>query len=164
MNSVAKYFRFDELGTNFRTEIIAGLTTFVSMAYILFVNPTVLGAAGMDKGAVFTATGVATAIATIFMGLVARYPIAIAPGLGVNAFFAYSVVIGMKVPWQTAMAGVLVAAIIFLLLTFFKIRETIINMIPQDLKVAIAAGIGLFIAFIGLANAGLIVANDSTMV
>ncbi|MGL4534936.1 NCS2 family permease [Weissella cibaria] len=164
MNSVAKYFRFDELGTNFRTEIIAGLTTFVSMAYILFVNPTVLGAAGMDKGAVFTATGVATAIATIFMGLVARYPIAIAPGLGVNAFFAYSVVIGMKVPWQTAMAGVLVAAIIFLLLTFFKIRETIINMIPQDLKVAIAAGIGLFIAFIGLANTGLIVANDSTMV
>lgn len=164
MNSVAKYFRFDELGTNFRTEIIAGLTTFVSMAYILFVNPTVLGAAGMDKGAVFTATGVATAIATIFMGLVARYPIAIAPGLGVNAFFAYSVVIGMKVPWQTAMAGVLVAAIIFLLLTFFKIRETIINMIPQDLKVAIAAGIGLFIAFIGLANAGLIVTNDSTMV
>lgn len=105
MNSVAKYFRFDELGTNFRTEIIAGLTTFVSMAYILFVNPTVLGAAGMDKGAVFTATGVATAIATIFMGLVARYPIAIAPGLGVNAFFAYSVVIGMKVPWQTAWLG-----------------------------------------------------------
>ena len=159
MNSVAKYFRFGELGTNFRTELIAGLTTFVSMAYILFVNPTVLGAAGMDKGAVFTATGVAAAIATIFMGLVARYPIAIAPGLGVNAFFAYSVVIGMKVPWQTAMAGVLIAAIIFLLLTFFKIRETIINMIPQDLKVAIAAGIGLFIAFIGLANAGLIVAN-----
>ena len=164
MNSVAKYFRFGELGTNFRTELIAGLTTFVSMAYILFVNPTVLGAAGMDKGAVFTATGVAAAIATIFMGLVARYPIAIAPGLGVNAFFAYSVVIGMKVPWQTAMAGVLIAAIIFLLLTFFKIRETIINMIPQDLKVAIAAGIGLFIAFIGLANAGLIVANESTMV
>ena len=114
MNSVAKYFRFGELGTNFRTELIAGLTTFVSMAYILFVNPTVLGAAGMDKGAVFTATGVAAAIATIFMGLVARYPIAIAPGLGVNAFFAYSVVIGMKVPWQTAMAGVLIAAIIFL--------------------------------------------------
>ena len=161
MNSVAKYFRFGELGTNFRTELIAGLTTFVSMAYILFVNPTVLGAAGMDKGAVFTATGVAAAIATIFMGLVARYPIAIAPGLGVNAFFAYSVVIGMKVPWQTAMAGVLIAAIIFLLLTFFKIRETIINMIPQDLKVAIAAGIGLFIAFIGLKLSGLMAISIS---
>jgi len=164
MNAVAKYFRFNELGTNFHTELIAGLTTFVSMAYILFVNPSVLGDAGMDQGAVFTATGLSAAIATIFMGLVARYPIAIAPGLGVNAFFAYSVVIGMKVPWQTAMAGVLVAAIIFLLLTFFKVREMIINMIPQDLKVAIAAGIGLFIAFIGLANAGLIVANDATMV
>ena len=164
MNAVAKYFRFNELGTNFRTELIAGLTTFVSMAYILFVNPSVLGDAGMDQGAVFTATGLSAAIATIFMGLVARYPIAIAPGLGVNAFFAYSVVIGMKVPWQTAMAGVLVAAIIFLLLTFFKVREMIINMIPQDLKVAIAAGIGLFIAFIGLANAGLIVPNDATMV
>lgn len=164
MSTLARYFHFDELKTNHRTEFIAGLTTFVSMAYILFVNPSVLGAAGMDKGAVFTATGVAAAVATIFMGLVARYPIAIAPGLGVNAFFAYSVVIGMKVPWQTAMAGVLVAALIFLVLTFFKVREAIINLIPQDLKVAIASGIGLFIAFIGLADAGLIVANDATMV
>lgn len=164
MSTLARYFQFDELKTNHRTEFIAGLTTFVSMAYILFVNPSVLGAAGMDKGAVFTATGVAAAVATIFMGLVARYPIAIAPGLGVNAFFAYSVVIGMKVPWQTAMAGVLVAALIFLVLTFFKVREAIINLIPQDLKVAIASGIGLFIAFIGLADAGLIVANDATMV
>lgn len=164
MSTLARYFQFDELKTNHRTEFIAGLTTFVSMAYILFVNPSVLGAAGMDKGAVFTATGVAAAVATIFMGLVARYPIAIAPGLGVNAFFAYSVVIGMKVPWQTAMAGVLVSALIFLVLTFFKVREAIINLIPQDLKVAIASGIGLFIAFIGLADAGLIVANDATMV
>ncbi|GAK31619.1 putative MFS transporter, AGZA family, xanthine/uracil permease [Weissella oryzae SG25] len=134
------------------------------MCYILFVNPTVLGAAGMDKGAVFVATGISSAVATIFMGLVAKYPMAIAPGLGVNAFFTYSVVIAMKVPWETAMAGVLIAAIIFLVLTLFKVREKIINLIPQDLKIAISAGIGLFIAFIGLANAGIIVKNPDTMV
>ena len=164
MSAIANYFKLDELNTSIRTEFIAGLTTFTSMAYILFVNPSVLGAAGMDKGAVFTATAVASAVATLFMGIVALYPIAIAPGLGVNAFFAYSVVIGMKVPWETAMAGVFVAAIIFLILTFFKIREKIINIIPQNLKLAIAAGIGLFIAFIGLHDAGLIVANKDTMV
>lgn len=164
MSTIAHYFKLDELNTSVRTEFIAGLTTFASMAYILFVNPTVLGAAGMDKGAVFTATAIASAVATIFMGVVALYPIAIAPGLGVNAFFAYSVVIGMGVKWQTAMAGVFVAAIIFLVLTFFKIREKIINIIPQNLKLAIASGIGLFIAFIGLHNAGLIVANKDTMV
>ena len=164
MSTIANYFKLDELNTSIRTEFIAGLTTFASMAYILFVNPTVLGAAGMDKGAVFTATAGASAVATLFMGIVALYPIAIAPGLGVNAFFAYSVVIGMGVKWQTAMAGVFVAAIIFLVLTFFKIREKIINIIPQNLKLAIASGIGLFIAFIGLHNAGLIVANKDTMV
>ncbi|MGB2512354.1 NCS2 family permease [Leuconostoc suionicum] len=164
MSTIAHYFKLDELNTSFRTEFIAGLTTFVSMAYILFVNPTVLGAAGMDKGAVFTATAIASAVATIFMGVVALYPIAIAPGLGVNAFFAYSVVIGMGVKWETAMAGVFVAALIFLVLTFFKIREKIINIIPQNLKLAIASGIGLFIAFIGLHDAGLIVANKDTMV
>lgn len=164
MHAIEKYFTFETLGTNLKTEVIAGLTTFVSMLYILFVNPSVLGAAGMDKGAVFTATGLTAAIATIFMGIVARYPIGIAPGLGVNAFFAYSVVIGMKVPWQTAMAGVLIAALIFLLLTFFKIRETIINIIPQNLKVAIAAGTGLFITFIGLVNAGIVTKNEATMV
>lgn len=164
MDTIRKYFQFDTLNTNFRTEIIAGLTTFVSMAYILFVNPTVLGAAGMDKGAVFTATALASAIATIFMGVVARYPIGIAPGLGVNAFFAYSVVVGMGIPWQTAIAGVLVAAIIFLIMTLFKVRELIIDIIPQDLKIAIAAGIGLFIAFLGLVNAGVIIKNDATLV
>ncbi|QSB51482.1 NCS2 family permease [Leuconostoc falkenbergense] len=164
MSTIAHYFKFDELNTNFRTEFIAGLTTFASMAYILFVNPIVLGAAGMDKGAVFTATAIASAVATIFMGVVALYPIAIAPGLGVNAFFAYSVVIGMGIKWQTAMAGVFVAAIIFVILTLFKIREKIINIIPKNLKLAIASGIGLFIAFIGLHDAGLIVANKDTMV
>ncbi|MFT9030679.1 MAG: NCS2 family permease [Leuconostoc pseudomesenteroides] len=164
MSTIAHYFKFEELNTNYRTEFIAGLTTFASMAYILFVNPTVLGAAGMDKGAVFTATAIASAVATIFMGVVALYPIAIAPGLGVNAFFAYSVVIGMGIKWQTAMAGVFVAAIIFVILTLFKIREKIINIIPKNLKLAIASGIGLFIAFIGLHDAGLIVANKDTMV
>ncbi|MBZ1510058.1 NCS2 family permease [Leuconostoc mesenteroides] len=164
MSTIAHYFKLDELNTSVRTEFIAGLTTFASMAYILFVNPTVLGAAGMDKGAVFTATAIASAVATIFMGVVALYPIAIAPGLGVNAFFAYSVVIGMGVKWETAIAGVFVAALIFLVLTFFKIREKIINIIPQNLKLAIASGIGLFIAFIGLHDAGLIVANKDTMV
>ena len=164
MSTIAHYFKLDELNTSVRTEFIAGLTTFASMAYILFVNPTVLGAAGMDKGAVFTATAIASAVATIFMGVVALYPIAIAPGLGVNAFFAYSFVIGMGVKWETAMAGVFVAALIFLVLTFFKIREKIINIIPQNLKLAIASGIGLFIAFIGLHDAGLIVANKDTMV
>ncbi|MBZ1515908.1 NCS2 family permease [Leuconostoc mesenteroides] len=164
MSTIAHYFKLDELNTSVRTEFIAGLTTFASMAYILFVNPTVLGAAGMDKGAVFTATAIASAVATIFMGVVALYPIAIAPGLGVNAFFAYSVVISMGVKWETAMAGVFVAALIFLVLTFFKIREKIINIIPQNLKLAIASGIGLFIAFIGLHDAGLIVANKDTMV
>lgn len=164
MSTIAHYFKFDELNTSFRTEFIAGLTTFASMAYILFVNPTVLGAAGMDKSAVFTATAIASAVATIFMGVVALYPIAIAPGLGVNAFFTYSVVIGMGIKWQTAMAGVFVAAIIFVILTLFKIREKIINIIPKNLKLAIASGIGLFIAFIGLHDAGLIVANKDTMV
>lgn len=164
MNSIAQYFQFDILKTNHRTEFIAGLTTFVSMSYILFVNPTVLGAAGMDKGAVFVATGLSAAIATLFMGIIAKYPMAIAPGLGVNAFFTYSVVIALKVPWETAMAGVLIAALVFLFLTFFGIREKIINLIPQDLKIAISAGIGLFIAFIGLANAGIITKNPDTMV
>ncbi|GIC69761.1 NCS2 family permease [Fructobacillus tropaeoli] len=164
MSFLSSYFQFEKLGTSFRKEVVAGLTTFVAMSYILFLNPTVLGDAGMNKGAVFTATALASGIATIFMGLVARYPIAIAPGLGVNAFFAYSVVIGMGVKWQTAMAGILVAAVIFLLLTMFKIREKIIDAIPSDLKIAIAAGIGLFIAFIGLHNAGLVVANKDTMV
>jgi AGZA family xanthine/uracil permease-like MFS transporter len=164
MSAIARYFKLEELNTNVKTELIAGVTTFTSMAYILFVNPSVLGDAGMDTGAVFTATAISSAIATLFMGIVALYPIAIAPGLGVNALFSYSVVIGMGVKWETAIAGVLVAALIFLLLTMFKIREKIINIVPQDLKLAIAAGIGLFIAFIGLREAGLIVSNKDTVV
>ncbi|KRM92953.1 transport protein [Liquorilactobacillus cacaonum DSM 21116] len=134
------------------------------MAYILFVNPSVLGDSGMDKGAVFTATAIASAIGCILMGLYAKYPIATAPALGINAFFTYSVCIGMKVPWQTALAGVFVASVIFLLITIFKLRELIIDAIPANLKYAISAGIGLFIAFIGLEDGGIIVADKSTLV
>ncbi len=158
------YFQIDKLGSNVGREVLAGFTTFISMAYILFVNPSVLGAAGMDKGAVFTATALASALGCLLMGLLAKYPIATAPALGINAFFTYSVCIGMKVPWQTALAGVFVASLIFLLITVFKLRELIIDAIPANLKYAISAGIGLFIAFIGLADGGLIVADKSTLV
>lgn len=164
LSAITKYFRLNELHTTYQREILAGFTTFISMAYILFVNPSVLGAAGMDKGAVFTATALASALGCILMGVLARYPIATAPALGINAFLSYSVVIGMKIPWQTALAGVFVASIIFLLITIFKLRELIIDAIPSDLKYAISAGIGLFIAFLGLNDGGLIVANKSTVV
>lgn len=161
---ILNYFEIDKLGTTVRREILAGLTTFVSMAYILFVNPSVLGASGMDQGAVFTATAIASALGSILMGLLARYPIATAPALGINAFFAYSVCIGMKIPWETALAGVLVASLIFILVTIFKLREMIIDAIPTDLKHAISGGIGLFIAFLGMQNGGLIQADKSTLV
>ncbi|WP_010012876.1 NCS2 family permease [Loigolactobacillus coryniformis] len=164
MTAIKKYFQLDELNTTVRREILAGFTTFISMAYILFVNPSVLGASGMDKGAVFTATALASALGCLLMGVLAKYPIATAPALGINAFFAYSVVIGMKVPWQTALAGVFVASLIFMVITIFKLRELIIDAIPSDLKYAISSGIGLFIAFLGLTNGGLIVANRSTLI
>lgn len=169
-----KYFRFEELGTNYRTEFIAGLTTFLAMAYILFVNPSILSLAGieqlpegvtrMDEGAVFTATAIAAAVGSLIMGLVARYPIALAPGMGLNAFFAYTVVLGYGIPWETALAGVLASGIIFIFLTISGIREKIINVIPANLKMAVGAGIGFFIAFIGFQNSGIIVANDATLV
>ncbi|WP_262315279.1 NCS2 family permease [Lacticaseibacillus parakribbianus] len=158
------YFEIRELNTTVRREILAGFTTFISMAYILFVNPSVLGASGMDKGAVFTATALASALGCMLMGILAKYPIATAPALGINAFFAYSVCIGMKIPWETALAGVFVAALIFIVITIFKLREMIIDAIPADLKYAISGGIGLFIAFLGLSDGGLIVANKSTLV
>ncbi|MCH1627479.1 NCS2 family permease [Ferdinandcohnia quinoae] len=167
------YFQFDELGTTYKREFIGGLTTFLSMAYILFVNPAMLSlsdvpdlpdAMRMDSGAVFVATAVAAAIGSLLMGLIAKYPVALAPGMGLNAFFAYSVVLGMNIPWQTALAGVFVSGIIFILLTLSGIRETIINAIPAELKYAVGAGIGLFITFVGLKNAGIIVSNDATLV
>lgn len=169
-----KYFQFEELGTNYRTEFMAGLTTFLAMAYILFVNPSVLSLEGieqlpdgvtrMDQGAVFTATAIAAAVGTLLMGLIARYPIGLAPGMGLNAFFAYTVVLGYGIPWQTALSGVFVSGVIFILLTLSGLREKIINMIPANLKLAVGAGIGFFIAFIGFQNAGIIVGNDATLV
>ena len=164
MNFLNNYFKLSSLGTNIRTEFLAGLTTFISMSYILFVNPSVLGASGMPTGAVFTATALAAALGTAIMGIVANYPIGEAPALGINAFFAYTVCIGMHVKWQTALASVFVASIIFILITLFKLRELIIDAIPADLKYAISVGIGLFIAFLGLQDGGLIVKNDSTLV
>lgn len=164
MNFIKNYFQLDKYKTSIKVEFIAGLTTFISMSYILFVNPSVLGASGMNTGAVFTATALASALGTAIMGIVANYPIGEAPALGINAFFAYTVCIGMHVKWQTALASVFVASILFILITLFKLREKIIDSIPADLKFAISSGIGLFIAFLGLQNGKLIVANKSTLV
>lgn len=164
MNFIKSYFQLDKYKTSVKVEFLAGLTTFISMSYILFVNPSVLGASGMDKGAVFTATALASALGTALMGIVANYPIGEAPALGINAFFAYTVCVGMHVSWETALAAVFVASIIFILITMFKLREKIINAIPADLKFAISSGIGLFIAFLGMQDGGLIVANKSTLV
>ncbi|WP_108672190.1 NCS2 family permease [Peribacillus acanthi] len=168
-----KYFQFDELGTNYRREIIGGLTTFLAMAYILVVNPLTLtlqsipdlpDAMRMDYGAVFVATALAAAVGSILMGLIARYPIALAPGMGLNAFFAYTVVLTYGIPWQTALTGVLISGVIFVGLSLSGIREKIINAIPVELKYAVGAGIGLFITFIGFQNAGIIVNNDAVLV
>lgn len=158
------FFKLTERGTNVKTEIIAGITTFMTMAYILIVNPIMLQDAGMDFGGVFTATALAAAAATLFMGIFANMPIALASGMGLNAFFTYAVVIGMKLPWEFALAAVFVEGIIFMLLTLGNIREAIVNCIPLNVKYAISAGIGLFIAFIGLKNASVIVADGSTFV
>jgi len=156
---ILSYFEIEKLNTTVKREVLAGFTTFISMAYILFVNPTVLGASGMDEGAVFTATALASAIGCILMGVLARYPIGTAPALGINAFFAYSVCLGMGIPWETALSGVFVASLIFILITIFKLREMIIDAIPADLKYAISGGIGLFIAFLGLSEGGIIVSR-----
>lgn len=161
---IAKYFEFSKHNTDFRRETIGGITTFLAMAYILIVNPIILSNAGMDQDALFTATAVAAIVGTLVMGLYARYPIALAPGMGLNAFFAFSVVLGMGIPWEHALAGVFVSGIIFLILALSGIREKLINAIPSGLKYAVSAGIGFFIAFVGLQNAGIIVANDATIV
>jgi len=161
---LAKYFEFSKNGTSYSKEILAGLTTFLAMAYILAVNPLVLGDAGMDQGAVFTATAIAAIIGTLVMGLYAKYPIALAPGMGLNAFFAYTVVLGAGVAWEQALGAVFVSGVIFFVLALTGIRETIINSIPGSLKSAAAAGIGLFIAFIGLKNAGIIISDPATFV
>lgn len=159
-----KYFNLKELGTNVKTEFMAGLTTFLAMAYILFVNPDVLSASGMDKDAVYVATALAAVIGTLVMGLYAKYPIALAPGMGLNAFFAFTVVGDYGIPWQTALSGVLVSGLIFIALTLTGVREAIINAIPKNLKLAVGSGIGLFIAFLGFQNAGIIVGDPATLV
>lgn len=164
MDFLDKRFALAANGTSVRTEVLAGVTTFLTMAYIVFVQPTVLGAAGMDPGAVMTATCLATAFATALMGLLANYPIAVAPGMGHNFFFAYSVIIAMKVPWRVALGGVAIAGTIFILTAGVGLRERLITAIPDSLKHAIAAGIGLLIAMIGLQWAGLIVAAPGTLV
>ena len=159
-----KYFNFDEFGTNYKRETLGGITTFLAMAYIIFVNPSILADAGMDPEAVFVATALAAAIGTLIMGIYAKYPIALAPGMGLNAFFAYSVVLGMGIPWETALLGVFCSGLIFIVITLFGIREIIINAIPAAMKNAAAAGIGLFIAFVGLQGSGIVVADGATLV
>ena len=158
-----RYFLFAELGANWRTEILAVLTTFVTMAYIIFVNPSILHDAGMPVAAVTAATCLASAIGCLLMGALARYPIALAPGMGLNAYFAYSVCIGLKVPWQTALGAVFLSGVIFLILTAAGIRQLILEAIPRELYSAVAVGIGLFIAFIGFRNAGIIKADPATL-
>ncbi|MCA0970713.1 NCS2 family permease [Halobacillus litoralis] len=159
-----EFFNFTERETNFRKETLAGITTFLSMAYILVVNPIILSQAGIDKGALFTATALSAIVGSLLIGLLANFPVGIAPSMGLNSFFTFSVVIGMGIEWQIALTGVFIAGIIFVILSLFKIREKIINVIPKDLKHAIAGGIGFFIAFIGLQNAGFVVKNEETFV
>ncbi|AZR72000.1 guanine permease [Anoxybacter fermentans] len=159
-----RIFRLEEHNTTFRTELIAGLTTFMTMAYIIFVNPSIVQKTGMPAEGVLIATAVSAALATLLMALLANYPFALAPGMGLNAYFTYGVVLGMGWTWQEALGAVFLSGILFLILTFFKVRETIINAIPMSLKSGISAGIGLFIAFIGLVNAGIVVDNPATLV
>ena len=159
-----KIFQLKVHRTNVRTEILAGLTTFLAMAYILFVNPSILSATGMDKGSVFVATCLAAAIGSALMGFIANYPIALAPGMGLNAFFTYTVVLHMGHTWQVALGAVFLSALIFFALSIFKIREWIIRSIPLPLRSGIAAGIGLFLAIIALEGAGIVVANPATLV
>lgn len=158
-----KQFKLKEHGTDVKTEVIAGVTTFMTMAYILAVNPGMLSETGMDIGGVFTATALSSAIACFMMALMANYPFALAPGMGLNAFFTYSVVFGMSRSWQFALTAVFIEGIIFILLSFFNVREAIFNSIPMNLKKAVSVGIGLFIALIGFVNAGIVVTGDGTI-
>jgi AGZA family xanthine/uracil permease-like MFS transporter len=159
-----RYFHLAEHGTTVRTELLAGLTTFLTMVYILFVNPQILGATGMDKGAVFVATCIASAVSTLVMGLYANYPIALAPGMGLNAFFAFTVVLGYKYTWQQALAGVFMSGALFFVISVFRIREYVINAIPRNLKLAISAGVGLFLSIIAFEQAKIVVDSPATLV
>ena len=159
-----KIFHLKENHTDVKTEVIAGITTFMTMAYILAVNPNILEASGMDRGAIFTATALASFIATCLMALLSNYPFVLAPGMGLNAYFAYTVVLGMGYSWQQALAAVFVEGLIFILLSLTNVREAIFKSIPMNLTHAVSVGIGLFIAFIGLQNAKIVINNDSTLV
>ena len=159
-----KIFHLKENHTDVKTEVMAGITTFMTMAYILAVNPNILSASGMDRGAVFTATALSSFIATCLMALLSNYPFVLAPGMGLNAYFTYTVVLGMGYTWQQALSAVFAEGIIFILLSLTNVREAIFNSIPMNLKHAVSVGIGLFIAFIGLQNAKIVVGNDSTLV
>ena len=163
-NVLERLFKLSENKTTFRTEVLAGVTTFLTMCYIIIVNPMILSETGMDHGAVFVATCLAAAIGCLVMGIIANYPIALAPGMGLNAYFTYSVCMGMGVPWQTALAAVFMSGLIFIAISMFKIREAIVNAIPMSLKLAIGGGIGLFLALIALKNSGIIVDNPATLV
>lgn len=161
---VEAYFEFQRLGTNWRTEILAGITTFLTMAYIVLVNPQILSETGMPLAAVTAATCLSAAVASILMGVFARYPLALAPGMGLNAYFTYTVCLKMHIPWQTALGAVFVSGLLFLALTAAGIRQMILRAIPHELYAAVAGGIGLFIAFIGFQHAGLIARDPNTMV
>lgn len=164
MESLKKYFKFEERGTNLRTEILAGVTTFLAMVYIVIVNPSVFSAGGVNFGGVYIATIVAAVVGTLIMGAIANYPIAIAPGLGINAYVVYTVIIGMGLPWQQAFGAAVVASGIFIILSLTSFREMFINSIPESQKKAIAAGIGLFIALIGFRNGHIVMPSEATMV
>lgn len=159
-----RFFKIKENGSSVRTEVLAGLTTFLAMSYILVVNPSILKDAGMDFGAVFVATCISSAFACMMMGLIANYPIALAPGMGLNAYFTYAVVKGMGIPWQVALGAVFVSGIIFIILSLFKVREAIVNSLPNSLKFSIGGGIGLFLALVALKSAGVVVSNPATLV
>jgi AGZA family xanthine/uracil permease-like MFS transporter len=158
------YFKLKENGTDVRTELLAGLTTFLTMAYIIFVNPSILGDAGMPKDAVFVATCLAASLGTMIMGLYANYPIALAPGMGLNAYFAYVVVKGMGYTWEVALGAVFVSGCLFILVSVFRLREMIVNGIPHSIRTAITVGIGMFLGLIALRSAGIVVANPATLV
>lgn len=164
LDTLARYFEFEKLHTNWRTEVFAGVTTFVTMAYIIFVNPSILKDAGMPVEATTVATCLAAGLASLLMGAFARYPIALAPGMGLNAYFVYTVVKGMGVSWQTALGAVFLSGVAFLLLTALGVRQMLVNAIPAELYAAVATGIGLFIALIGLRSAGIVTASPATMV
>ena len=164
MNAIKQYFGIDGHNTTIKREVLAGLTTFLTMAYIIFVNPDLLAKAGMDKGAVFVATCLASALGCFLMGLIARLPVALAPGMGLNAFFTFTVVLGMGKSWQVALGAVFISGLLFVLISAFKLREWLINAIPYTLKQGIVAGIGAFLAFIALKSSGIIVASPATYV